>query len=389
METPEFDIVISGAGPVGSALALLLARAAPDPRRIALLGRGLSSGALSDPHAAGADPRMLAMNHGSRALLEPLGAWPARSASITTVHVSQRGRLGRTLITHEELGVPRLGSVVAYPDLQQSLLEALRQSGVSMFEAATQDDKLGARPTQWLAADGHALAGRLRVRSDGSPPGGLRRSYDQHAVLATIHAQRPKPGWAYERFTNQGPLAMLPHPAGQGRYSLVWCNAPERAQQLGQMNETRFAQALQQAFGDRLGELGLAGSRHVFPLALNAGPLLIDARTLAIGNAAQTLHPVAGQGLNLGLRDAAQLVQSLGGWLHRPAQDPAALLQAFARKRRPDRWVTSAVTDFLPRVFATRIPLVEHACGLSLMAMDASRVLRTPLARHLLEGLRT
>jgi len=81
-------------------------------------------------------------------------------------------------------------------------------------------------------------------------------------------------------------------------------------------------------------------------------------------------------------------VQSLGGWLHRPAQDPAALLQAFARKRRPDRWVTSAVTDFLPRVFATRIPLVEHACGLSLIAMDASRVLRTPLARHLLEGLR-
>ena len=385
MQTPEFDIVISGAGPVGSALALLLARVAPAPRRIALLGRGLLTEEGPSADDAVRDPRMLAMNHGSRALLEPLGAWPAQSASITTVHVSQRGRLGRTLITHDELGVPRLGSVVAYPDLQRSLLQALSRSGVSMLEAAPQGDK----PAQWHAADGQAVDGRLHVRSDGSPPTGLRRSYDQHAVLATLRADRPQPGWAYERFTDQGPLAILPHPGDKGLYSLVWCCAPDRARQLEQLDEAGFGRALQQTFGGRLGSLGLAGPRHVFPLALNAGPLLLDPRTLAIGNAAQTLHPVAGQGLNLGLRDAAQLAQSLRGWLHRPTDDPSPLLRAFARQRRPDRWITSAVTDFLPRIFATRMPLVEHACGLSLLAMDASRALRTPLARHLLEGLRT
>lgn len=402
METPEFDIVISGAGPVGSALALLLARAARKPQRIALLGHSLapdSGGADSDSAGSGggdsdsggsgpaADPRTLAMNHGSRMLLEPLGAWPEQSADIATVHVSQRGRLGRTLIMHEELGVPRLGSVVAYPALQHALSRALSQSGVSLFEAAREAP--GAHASPWQSAEGRPIQGRLRVRSDGSPPAGIRRGYNQHAVLATIRADRPRAGWAYERFTSQGPLAILPHPAGGALYALVWCCAPQRAHRLRQLDDASFARALQEAFGDRLGRLEPRGPRHEFPLALNAGPLLLDARTLAVGNAAQTLHPVAGQGLNLGLRDAAQLAQALRGWLDQPAEDPAPLLQAFARRRRPDRWITSAVTDVLPRVFATRIPLVEHACGLSLLAMDASRALRTPLARHLLEGLRT
>ncbi|WP_397474071.1 FAD-dependent monooxygenase [Pusillimonas sp.] len=383
METPEFDIVISGAGPVGSALALLLARTARVPERIALLERSPTSQAT--PVAA--DPRTLAMNHGSRMLLEPLGAWPAQSAEITTVHVSQRGRLGRTLITHEELGVPRLGSVVAYPALQQSMLQALTQSGVSLLEAGREEP--GAHKSQWRTADGRPIDGRLRVRSDGSPPGGIQRSYDQYAVLTSIEAGRPRAGWAYERFTRQGPLAILPHPAGGARYALVWCCAPERATLLLQLDDTQFARELQDAFGDRLGSLEPVGERHVFPLALNAGPLLLDSRTVAVGNAAQTLHPVAGQGLNLGLRDAAQLAQALSGWLNHPTSDPAPLLQKFTRRRRPDRWITSALTDFLPRVFATGNPLVEHGCGLSLLALDSCRALRTPLARHLLEGLRT
>src|SRR5690606_29492787 len=114
-----------------------------------------------------------------------------------------------------------------------------------------------------------------------------------------------------------------------------------------------------------------------------------DSFTLAVGNAAQTLHPVAGQGLNLGLRDAAQLVQTLGPWLHRPHDDPAPFLQRYTQRRRPDRLLTSAVTDILPRAFTTRMPMVEHACGLGLMALDSSRHLRAPLARHLLVGLRS
>lgn len=385
MKTPEFDVVISGAGPVGSTLALLLARASHNPQRIALLGRAPATGAANA--ASSTDPRTLAMNHGSRMLLEPLHAWPAQSADITTVHVSQRGRLGRTLIDHNELGVPRLGSVVAYTALQQTLQQALHQSGICLLQATQAAH--AAPGAQWQTADGRPVHARLRVRSDGAPPGGIRRSYDQDAVLATIQASRPRPGWAFERFTNQGPLAVLPHPAGGSLYALVWCCRPERAAALQQLEEASFSQELQQAFGDRLGRLQLVGERHVFPLALNAGPLQIDSNTLAIGNAAQTLHPVAGQGLNLGLRDAAQLAQTLAHWLNHPNSDPAPLLQSFTRQRRPDRWLTSAVTDFLPRIFATGNPLVEHACGLSLLAMDSCRALRTPLSRHLLEGLRT
>lgn len=385
MHTPQFDIVISGAGPVGSSLALLLARIAPRPERIALLAR--DTGAPDAKNGARADPRTLAMNHGSRSLLEPLGAWPKQSAEIRTVHVSQRGRLGRTLISHDELGVARLGSVVAYSALQQSLLNAVSRSGVTVLPASA--DTPDTTSNQWKTEQATVVNARLRIRSDGSPPQGIQRSYDQHALLATVSAARPSPGWAYERFTDQGPLALLPHPHASDLYALVWCCSPERAQALLQRSEKEFSSELRQAFGDRLGRLHLQSSRHVFPLTLSAGPQQLDANTLAIGNAAQTLHPVAGQGLNLGLRDAAQLAQTLSGWLHRPFDDPTPLLRRYTNLRRPDRWITSAVTDLLPRAFTTRMPLIEHACGLSLMALDTSRHLRTPLARHLLVGLRT
>src|SRR5690606_9836514 len=116
---------------------------------------------------------------------------------------------------------------------------------------------------------------------------------------------------------------------------------------------------------------------------------LINARCVAIGNAAQTLHPVAGQGLNLGLRDVAQLAQVLAPWLARPETDPVGLLAHFARQRRPDRWLTAGITDFLPRIFATGNPLVDHAGGLALLALDMLPALRNPLARHLLQGLRS
>src|SRR5690606_4264221 len=172
-------------------------------------------------------------------------------------------------------------------------------------------------------------------------------------------------------------------------YGVVWCNRPEEAARLQALDAAAFASALQEAFGERLGGLRLEGPRHVFPLSLHAGPSLLGPRSIAIGNAAQTLHPVAGQGLNLGLRDAAQLALTLTPWLAQPANDPTALLADFARRRRPDRWLTAGVTDFLPRIFATGNPLVEHAGGLALLSLDLLPVLRLPLARHLLQGLRS
>jgi len=387
MTQPAYDIAILGAGPVGHVLALLLARHAPQPRRIALLAGAAPAAAAGPAPIPAADPRVLALNHGSRVLLESLQAWPGRAADIRNVHVSQRGRLGSTVIQCDDFQVPRLGSVVAYADLHAALQARVAASGVTVLQGP---------PARAHSQDGQGLVVRqgdaelrcgVAVLSDGSGAD-LRREYGQHAVITSAQATLPRPGWAWERFTREGPLALLPHPQQAQAYSVVWCSAPERAARLAQLDNAAFSAALSAAFGTRLGRLSSQAPRHVFPLALSARRALVQGRLAAIGNAAQTLHPVAGQGLNLGLRDAARLAQDLAAWLADPAADPTAALAGFARARRADRWVTAGLTDLMPRAFATGLAPVEHACGLGLLALDLATPLRAPLARHLLQGLR-
>ncbi len=382
MASPTYDIAILGSGPVGCALALCLADAAPDPARIALMGPEPAP----RPTGQTIDPRALALNHGSRRFLEALGAWPERAADILTVHVSQAGHLGRTLIDQAELDVPRLGCVVAYDDLLDTLSEAVRRAGVTRVTERPPRPLAGS-PVQLQLADGPRSA-RLALLSDGARPQGVHREYDQHAVLATVRAAAPVPGRAFERFTRTGPLALLPHPAAADLYSLVWCVPPGRAQALRALPDTEFDAALQVAFGQRLGRLQRVGEAHAFPLSLHAGPSLLGQGLVAVGNAAQTLHPVAGQGLNLGLRDAGQLAQALRPWLAAPDVPVQPLLERHARQRRVDRALTLSVTDTLPRLFATANPLLRHACGLGLAALDLLPALRKPLARHLLQGQR-
>lgn len=389
MDTADFDVVILGAGPAGSALALALARKARDPSRIALIGPPrpkASAPGTGRSASAGVDPRCLALNHGSRVFLETLGAWPPEAADIHYVHVSQRHRLGRVIIDHHELDVPRLGNVVRYDDLLDTLQNALKSSGVTRIEARALPHLSGNR-VECRHEDGMVTA-RLAVQSDGARPEGMARQYGQHAVLTNVRASRPQPGWAYERFTQTGPLAALPHPQGPDLYSIVWCCGPEQAEALRGLPAAEFDQRLHEHFGDRLGKLESVSRLSVFPLALHAGPSRINARCIAIGNAAQTLHPVAGQGLNLGLRDVAQLSQSLGRWLLHPESDPAPYCNEFTGRRRADRWLTIAITDLLPRAFSTRNRLLEHAGGAALLAMDIIPPLRNQLARQLLQGLR-
>lgn len=389
MQPTTHDIVISGAGPVGSALALMLAAKTDQPERIALIGKitGVSE-PKSRPDASEApDPRTLALNHGSRVLLDQLGAWHANAADIHTVHVSQQGRLGRTLIDRHDLQVPRLGSVVAYSELLATLHHSLHNSGVDVIDQhASKISTSGPYVTCTLAD--RQLSARAAVQSDGRQPDGLQRHYGQHALLATAQASLPRPHVAYERFTRDGPLALLPHPANMAMYAVVWCCPPEQAQQLHTVDRPEFDRALHQHFGDRLGILHSVGERHVFPLSMHAGATMINPLTVAIGNAAQTLHPVAGQGLNLGLRDVAQLSLTLSPWLSRPDSDVTPYLQAFTRRRRSDRWLTAAITDVLPRIFTTANPLVEHGSGLALLGLDLIPQARQTLSRHLLQGLR-
>lgn len=386
MTQSAYDIAILGAGPVGHVLALLLARHATQPQRIALLA-GSAAPAAQAPSPA-TDPRVLAMNHGSRVLLESLQAWPGRAADIRHVHVSQRGRLGSTVIHSDDFRVPRLGSVVSYADLHATLQNCITASGVTVLHGPPahvhRQDRQGVRVRQ---GDTELLCS-VAVLSDGSGAADVRREYGQHAIVTSAQATLPRSGWAWERFTREGPLALLPHPLNARAYSVVWCSSPDRAAELVRLDDTAFSAALNAAFGTRLGRLSSDAPRHVFPLALSARRTLVQGRTVAIGNAAQTLHPVAGQGLNLGLRDAASLAQVLSGWLSAPAGDPGAKLAEFASSRLADRWITAGLTDLMPRVFATGLAPIEHACGAGLLALDLAAPLRAPLARHLLQGLR-
>jgi 2-octaprenyl-6-methoxyphenol hydroxylase len=374
MNPAEFDVLITGAGPAGCAAALLLAAHAPNPARIAL--RGVFEDANAEPGPA---TRTLALNQGSCALLESLGLTDVPGADIHTVHVSQKGRLGRTLIEHTAMQAPRLGKVAAYGDLLARLRAAVLRSGVSVQALAAAGIS---------AAEPAGAAHAMHIVSDGQRPQQLARQYNQHAVLAVARASCPRARWAFERFTREGPLALLPHPAADGLYSVVWCCPPALAQARHDAPAAEFNAQLQAQFGERLGRLELVSQRQIAPLALSLGPQWTGGRRVIIGNAAQTLHPVAGQGLNLALRDAAQLAQALRPWLHRPGADPAPFLSSFQRARQADRWLTAGITDLLPRLFTTANPLIEHACGLGLLTLDVAASLRAPLSRHLLQGWR-
>ncbi len=395
---PDTDITILGSGPVAGALALLLARASPEPARLRLCQQAAppQPADQSDTHRV---MRTIALNHGSRTLLEPLGAWPAQGAAIHTIHVSQRGRLGRTVIRHEDFDVPELGTVHPWQQVLAAQEPPLAKSGITWQRGdkavvvAEHDDHVV------LAQGNLTWRSRVVIQADGRVEGPAanrrERPYPQAAVLATVTADLPQPGWAWERFTREGPLALLPvHTGGSpgsmpATYSLVWCCRPDTAAALCEANDAEFARQLNATFGHRLGWLAPAGPRQQQALTLRWQASVLQGRRLAIGNAAQTLHPVAGQGLNLGLRDAAQLAHALGPWLAQPDTSPDPLLRRFVERRRSDRRLTIAVTDLLPRIFATGFPPVEHACGLALLALDTLPGLRRPLARHLMLGLRS
>jgi 2-octaprenyl-6-methoxyphenol hydroxylase len=376
----QADVAICGAGPVGLALAALLARRGVPGERIVLVDGKALGQAISDP-------RSIALAWGSRMLLEDLKAWPLPATAIHEIHVSRRGHLGRSMMDRAEHGLEALGYVARYGDVVDTLSRACERAGVTVLRplrVATVDEQTD--EVILHLDDGRELHASIAVQAEGGLFGeqlekARTRDYGQSAVIARVTTSAPIAHRAFERFTDEGPLALLPQDGPDGhQYALVWCVRPERAQHLLDLGEAAFLGELGEAFGERLGAFTRVSERVAFPLGLNADPR-VTGRTVAIGNAAQTLHPVAGQGLNLGLRDAAVLARALARGL-----DPAAL-DRFTAERASDRGTIIHATDTMARVFAGKGPQ-QALFGLALAALDTVKPARLMLAELMMFGRR-
>jgi 2-octaprenyl-6-methoxyphenol hydroxylase len=342
---PAIEVLILGAGPVGCTLALALQGTRQRVR-------------LVEPRPD-APPafRPIALSHASRLILERVGAWGAFPVTpITTIHVSQAGAFGRARLDAADAGVPALGYVTQYAELVAAL-----RARVDI------EHDVGGAPTLTVHAEGNA--GEVR-----------ERRYGHDAVVARVAAEPASQAMAYERFTAEGPLALLPLAGG---WTLVWSARPERAAALAAAPEEQFLRELQAAFGDRAGRLVAAAERACVPLALRVRGSRVEARAVYIGNAAQALHPVAGQGLNLGLRDAWDLAQTL-----RAVEDPgdAHALACFAAQRRLDAAATIGVTELLARGFLGAQPLARAARAAVLTSLDVLPAARRFFARRMIFG---
>ena len=386
------NLAVVGAGPVGLALALHAAARLPHATITLFDARSID-------HDLARDARTLALALGSVQLLERLQAWPEAAAqAILEVHVSQVApawRGGEVTLRATELGVPRLGAVLSYG----ALVQCLQARWLAASAAAPQR----LRTSFGTAVSGlHNSAGGVRVDAGIDEAfdlaviaeGGvfaeqsrksLTHDYAQTAWVGTVTREGAGAGVAIERFTRAGPLALLPLQAnadGTQRAALVWCVARDD-DPLRDLDDARRLVLLNSLLPAPAGRLLSLSPLKAFPLGLNAERSLVQGRTVRIGNAAQTLHPVAGQGLNLGLRDAVELVQRL-----RFSADVDAALAGVEWARGLDRWSTIASTDFLARSFAWQPPLVALARGAALAALQASGPLKGWLARQMMFGSR-
>ncbi|MFL9926493.1 FAD-dependent monooxygenase [Herbaspirillum lusitanum] len=402
------DIAICGAGPVGLSMAALLLKRGVAASRIALID-------AKEAQQAAHDPRSIALSYGSRQLLEEIGAWhdiAGAANPIHQIHVSRRGHFGRTLIDRSEYDLPALGYVTRYGVLSSALHATVADSGIRMLRPA-QVDRIEERDNDVLLhlRDGSGMTAGIAIQAEGGvfseqSAKSLHRDYEQIAIVAQVHADAAGGLLAlraFERFTAQGPLALLPQDDG---YALVWCVRPDTAQHLLALNDTSFYEALERAFGTRLGRFDRVSPRNSFPLGLNAQPQA-STRVVAIGNAAQTLHPVAGQGFNLGLRDAAVLAGLLAR-CPQPSSTPkhandadaaartssasdfASVLPQFAKARRTDRNWTVNLTDTMARIFASSSDrsLPQALLGLSLGVIDVVAPAKRMLAEQMMFGRR-
>jgi 2-octaprenyl-6-methoxyphenol hydroxylase len=419
----DYDLIIIGGGPVGMALALALRGSGTSV--LLLEARGMP--------AKTEDPRPLALSHGSRLILQRLGVWDALQevTPILTIHISSRGGFGRTVLTADETGVPALGYVVSHHDVFRAMHEALQNCNVDYLAGAQvtrletsaglgqvefQHDGIPKKVTARLltVADGGRLTAQIEgvtqhvhdyqqwavvaqvktERSGSMPPAtvakppaaALRRSAKRTSQTRNASGNGPvrtQLGIAYERFTPDGPVALLP---SGDRFALVWTVSPAAAQEILALDDAAFLTRLHGHFGDRLGKFVETGKRAGFPLALKYATPVTACRVVLIGNAAQTLHPVAGQGFNLGLRDAWELAEEI---IASPADIGAPVMLARYRdKRQTDSSVGRIFTDSLIKLFSNDDLVLGALRNSGLSALDCLPQAKRFVARRMMFGAR-
>ncbi len=382
----DFDIGIVGAGLVGASLAVALGSSG---KKILML----ESGSLSRNQKAGQDARNTVLGFGSKELLEKIGVWDALQehlAEIDTVHVSQKGSFGVTRLSKETEGLPALGYLLPNYKILSSLYRKLDDfdnvetfENVSGLELAPQDDGVNLvfkHEGSSTNATCKLLIGADGARSQVRKQLGFKADitdYNQSAIVTNVSATCFSPGVAYERFTQSGPVALLP--LANQQYSTIWVAPPEEIQTLMDLSGQEFLARLQKHFGFRVGTFESCGDRQSYPLQLLRAQRIYRNRCMLIGNAAYTVHPIAGQGFNLALRDIDYLSELLAD-KHDPGAD--VLLAQYENDRRSDVDRIIGFTDGLLRLFATKSRLLNSARGIALTTLGQVPALQRQVSRQ-------
>ena len=405
----HFDLIIIGGGLAGASLACALKKSA---LKIALV----EAFELNTDLQPSYDDRTVALSYGSRCIFDSMGLWSSLAPfaeAINTIHISDRGHFGITRLTKEQEGVEALGYVLENRAIGQQLYADMdigrsnKAGGITLFCPAElktlQQDKQQVSVEILTGGESQQLSAKLLVAADGNNSqvmkllaiGHSRQSYDQVALISNVTPGNKHNNVAYERFTDTGPLAFLP--MQKNRCSVVWTLGPQQADSLYALDEAHFLQQLQQRFGYRLGQLKKAGKRQIYPLFLQSATQMVHGRVALIGNAAHSVHPVAGQGFNLALRDVALLseliVDSLPGLLPdslpgspidsgQTASDIGrqAMLQNYAALREDDIRRVYRFTDTLVKTFSNNITVLAQLRSLSLLMVDVVPDIKHQLA---------
>jgi 2-octaprenyl-6-methoxyphenol hydroxylase len=387
-ELIKYDVLIIGGAMVGGSLALGLQHSG---LRVAIIDATMPEERL----ASAAGERAIALSQGSAQLLDRLGLWSAISAhaaAIKDIHISDRGHFGKARLSAKKEGVKALGYVATAHTIEMAIHRQLKKAGIKLFcpaeLVAIDAGENGAEITISTSGKKQKLHCQLVVGADGGQSTVRQlnqieqevREYHQTVVSVVVRPGIDGKQVAYERFTSSGPLAFLPIEGGL--YSVVWTMADEAVEAIMALPDEQFLQQLQEAFGYKLGQLELAGGRGAFPLCLVRAKKMVAPRALLIGNASHQIHPVGGQGFNLGLRDAAQLAELILDASERGIDlgDPA-LLKRYSDLREKDHKAVIESTDGLVRLFSSDFLPLALARNIGLLAMDHLPPVKSGISR--------